>query len=69
MDVVVLHKRASGITVVLGKGQHSMKCELSPTRNGLVYVGSVMGRGVAVPRGLTFRRKTLLSRNEFLRHH
>ncbi|MBK9595930.1 MAG: hypothetical protein IPO57_11455 [Rhodocyclales bacterium] len=44
MDVVVLNKRASGITVVLGEGQHSMKCELSPTRS-LAYAGSVMGRG------------------------
>jgi len=46
MDVVVLNKRASGITVVLGEGQHSMKCDLSPTRNGMAYAGSVMGREI-----------------------
>jgi hypothetical protein len=50
MEVVVLNKRASGITVVLGEGQHSMKCELSPTRNGLAYAGSVMGREIVYER-------------------
>jgi len=44
MEVVVLNKRASGIQVVLGEGIHSVKCELAPTRNGLAYAGSVMGR-------------------------
>ena len=46
MDVVVLSKRASGITVVLGEGVHSVKCELTPTRNELAYAGSVMGREI-----------------------
>jgi hypothetical protein len=50
MDVVVLNKRASGITVVLGEGQHSMKCDLSPTRNGLAFAGSVMGREIVYER-------------------
>ncbi|MBE0625983.1 MAG: hypothetical protein IH606_14355 [Burkholderiales bacterium] len=44
MEVVVLNKRASGIEVVLGEGIHNVKCTLSPTRNGLAYAGSVMGR-------------------------
>ncbi len=44
MEVVVYSKRASGIQVVLGEGIHSVKCELTPTRNGLSYAGSVMGR-------------------------
>ncbi len=50
MDVVVFNKRASGITVVIGEGQHSMKCELSPTRNGQAYAGSVMGREIVYER-------------------
>jgi len=29
---------------VLGEGVHSVKCTLSPSRNALAYVGSVMGR-------------------------
>jgi hypothetical protein len=44
LEVVVLDKRAERISVVLGEGVHSVKCDLSPTRNGLAYVGSVMGR-------------------------
>ena len=50
LDVVVLNKRADHITVVLGEGQHSVKCDLSPTRNGLAYVGSVMGREIVYER-------------------
>jgi hypothetical protein len=44
MDVVVFEKRASQITVIIGEGVHSMKCELSPTKNEQAYVGNVMGR-------------------------
>ncbi|MGQ0577692.1 MAG: hypothetical protein ACT4PQ_02135 [Betaproteobacteria bacterium] len=44
LEVVVLNKRADRIQVVLGEGIHSVKCDLSPTRNGLGYSGSVMGR-------------------------
>jgi hypothetical protein len=44
MEVVVLSKRASGIEIVLGEGVHNVKCTLTPTRNGLAYAGSVMGR-------------------------
>jgi hypothetical protein len=50
LDVVVLNKRADHITVVLGEGVHSVKCDLSPTRNGLAYAGSVMGREIVYER-------------------
>ncbi|MBY0266775.1 MAG: hypothetical protein K2W84_10215 [Burkholderiales bacterium] len=50
MDVVVLDKRPSSIQVVIGSGVHSVKCELTPTRNGLAYAGSVMGREVVYER-------------------
>jgi len=50
MEVVVLSKRASGITVVLGEGVHNVKCELSPTRNGRAYAGTVMGREIVYER-------------------
>ncbi len=50
MEVVVLDKRASSIQVVLGSGVHSVKCELKPTRNGLAYAGSVMGREIVYER-------------------
>jgi len=50
LEVVVLNKRADHITVVLGEGVHSVKCDLSPTRNGLAYAGSVMGRELVYER-------------------
>lgn len=50
LEVVVLNKRADRITVVLGEGPHSVKCDLMPTRNGLAYAGSVMGRELVYSR-------------------
>jgi len=50
MDVVVYSKRADGIQVVIGEGIHCVKCELTPTRNGLAYAGSVMGREIVYER-------------------
>ena len=50
MDVVVYDKRAAAIQVVLGEGVHSVKCNLSPTRTGLAYVGSAMGREIVYER-------------------
>jgi hypothetical protein len=50
LEVVVLSKRASGIQVVIGEGIHSVKCELTPTRNGLAYAGSIMGREIIYER-------------------
>ncbi len=50
MDVVVLSKRASAIEVVLGEGIHNVKCQLTPTRNGLAYAGSIMGREIVYER-------------------
>ncbi len=44
LEVVVLSKRADRIQVVLGEGIHNVKCDLAPTRNGLAYAGTVMGR-------------------------
>ncbi len=46
MDVLVFDKRASQITVVIGEGVHSMKCDLTPTKNEQAYVGSVLGREI-----------------------
>jgi len=50
MDVVVFSKRAERIQVVLGTGIHSVKCDLTPTRNGHAYAGSVMGREIVYER-------------------
>ncbi len=50
IEVVVLSKRADRIQVVLGEGPHSVKCDLTPTRTGLAYAGSVMGREITYQR-------------------
>ncbi len=50
LQVVVYDKRADRIQVVLGEGQHSVRCDLTPTRNGLAYAGSVMGREIVYER-------------------
>jgi hypothetical protein len=50
MEVVVFSKRAHRIEVVLGEGVHSVKCELTPTRNGSAYAGNVLGREIVYER-------------------
>ena len=50
LEVVVLSKRAERIQVVLGEGLHSVKCELTPTRTGVAYAGSAMGREIVYER-------------------
>ena len=50
MEVVVFSKRAEAIEVVIGEGMHNMKCVLTPTRNGLAYAGSIMGREIVYER-------------------
>ena len=50
MEVSVFDRRVDRISVVLGEGIHNVKCELAPTRNGLAYAGSVMGREIVYER-------------------
>lgn len=50
IDVVVFSKRPERIEVVLGEGIHSVKCELTPTRTGRAYAGTVMGREIVYER-------------------
>jgi len=50
LDVVVLHKRLEMIHIVLGEGIHSVRCHLTPTRNGSAYVGNAMGREIVYER-------------------
>ena len=50
LEVVVFSKRADVIEVVIGEGIHNVKCALTPTRNALAYVGSVMGREIVYER-------------------
>lgn len=50
LDVVVLSKRAEVIEVVLGEGVHNVRCQLTPTRNGMAYAGNAMGREIVYER-------------------
>ena len=50
MEVVVFSKRAEAIEVVIGEGMHNVKCVLTPTRNGMAYAGSIMGREIVYER-------------------
>jgi hypothetical protein len=50
LEVVVLEKRADRIAVVIGEGIHNVKCDLTPTRNGLAYAGTVRGRELVYER-------------------
>ncbi|MDB5901258.1 MAG: hypothetical protein JWM26_136 [Betaproteobacteria bacterium] len=50
MEVVVYSKRVESIEVVLGAGEHSVKCTLTPTRNGAAYAGTIMGREIVYER-------------------
>ena len=50
LEVVVLSKRAEVIEVVLGEGVHSVRCRLTPTRNGTAYAGNAMGREIVYER-------------------
>lgn len=50
LDVVVLDKRLDRIQIVLGQGVHSVRCDLTPTRNGSAYAGNAMGRELVYER-------------------
>jgi hypothetical protein len=50
VEVTVLNKRADFIEIVVGEGVHSVRAQLSPTRNGLAYAGKVMGREIVYER-------------------
>jgi len=50
LDVVVYSKRPEAIQVVLGEGVHSVRCDLTPTRNRQAYAGNAMGREIVYER-------------------
>ena len=50
LEVVVLSKRVEVIEIVLGEGVHSVRCRLTPTRNGMAYAGNAMGREIVYER-------------------
>lgn len=46
ISVEVTEKRPERIKVLLGEGDHSVRCELLPTPNGRAYAGTVLGREI-----------------------
>ena len=52
LEVMVSSKEADTIWIILGEGIHNAKCKLTPTRNGLAYAGSVLGREIIYERSV-----------------
>lgn len=67
MEVVVFSKRAEAIEVVIGQGMNNMKCVLTPTRNGMAYAGTVMGRELVYERSQALVKADLDKLNPNLR--
>ena len=68
MDVVVYKKGVDRIEVVIGEGTHNIKCELTPTRNGLAYVGKAMGREIIYERSREDVKDEIDKRNNAIRN-
>jgi hypothetical protein len=52
LEVMVSDKKVDAIWIILGEGLHNIKCKLTPTRNRLAYVGSIMGREIVYTRSV-----------------
>jgi hypothetical protein len=50
IEVVLYSRRESAIEVVIGEGMNNVKAVLTPTRNGLAYAGSILGREIVYER-------------------
>lgn len=68
LNVEVLNKRAERIRVVLGEGDHSVACDLVPTRNGNAYAGTVMGREIVYERSIKQVQADIASGRSAIRH-
>ncbi|MBE0501087.1 MAG: hypothetical protein IBX47_06550 [Desulfuromonadales bacterium] len=52
LEVVVTDKQPDVIYIAIGEGINNVKCRLVPSRNGLAYVGNVMGREIIYARSV-----------------
>lgn len=59
LEVDVTSYKADAIWILVGTGEHSVKCKLMPSRNQLAYVGSVMGRELIFKRSVKQVREDL----------
>lgn len=53
VEAAVVSKQPDAIWVALGEGIHNVRCKLVPTRNGVAYVGTVMGRELVYERSVS----------------
>jgi hypothetical protein len=67
VEVIVYSKRAEAIEVVIGEGTHSVRCTLTPTRNGFAYAGNAMGREIVYERSRAAVESDLKRENDFRR--
>jgi len=67
IEVTVFSKRPESIEVVIGEGTHSVRCTLTPTRNGLAYAGNAMGREIVYERSRAQVENDVKRDNEFRR--
>ncbi|HEY3074925.1 MAG TPA: hypothetical protein VGJ74_07115 [Burkholderiales bacterium] len=67
VEVTVFNKRPEAIEVVIGEGTHSVRCTLTPTRNGLAYAGNAMGREIVYERSRIQVESDLKRENDFKR--
>jgi hypothetical protein len=67
VEVTVFSKRPESIEVVIGEGTHSVRCTLTPTRNGLAYAGNAMGREIVYERSRAQVENDVKRDNEFRR--
>ena len=65
VEVTVFSKRAEAIEIVIGEGTHSVRCTLTPTRNGFAYAGSAMGREIVYERSRAQVESELKRENDF----
>ena len=63
IKVTVFKKFVDKIEVVVGEGQHSVRCELTPNRLGNAYVGSIRGRELVYERSRAQVEADLAIRN------
>lgn len=64
IEVSVTSMSADAIWILVGEGPHSSKCKLEPTRNGLAYAGSIMGRELIYSRSVKQIRQDLADNSQ-----
>ncbi|MCW8891909.1 MAG: hypothetical protein OQL18_01155, partial [Deltaproteobacteria bacterium] len=64
LEVMVTSFKADAIWILIGEGQHSSKCKLEPTRNGLAYAGTILGRELIYERSVKDVREDIARQSQ-----